>query len=170
VHVLILDRETAKVLLDATFAGDIRTLDPCTEDAAWRLLSKVLSATCDDGKLGENDKYAVEFGRTFEANRVEPLPSAFLVGNLDGEMLAKFALAVPWRASISARLAQSCSQRNDSERSQNISINDPAWSDSARPRAAYVFRAGPPSHSCRTRCRVFAATFLHPGRPADPRA
>ena len=24
------------------------------------------------------------------------------VGNLDGEMLAKFALAVPWRASISA--------------------------------------------------------------------
>lgn len=71
---------------------------------------KVLSTACDDGKLGENDKYAVEFGRTFKANRVEPLPSAFLVGNLDGEMLAKFALAVPWRASISARPAQSCSQ------------------------------------------------------------
>jgi hypothetical protein len=64
---------------------------------------KVLSTACDDGKLGENDKYAVEFGRTFKANRVEPLPSAFLVGNMDGEMLAKFALAVPWRASATAR-------------------------------------------------------------------
>jgi hypothetical protein len=72
---------------------------------------KVLRAACDDGKLGEKDKYAVEFCRTVEANRVEPLSSVSSSQIWTARCLPSSRSRVPWRASISARPAQSCSQR-----------------------------------------------------------
>ena len=61
----------------------------------------ILCAACD-GILGSYDDYAIEICRTFE-KRSTKFDHLFLMRDVDGDKLAKFALAVLWRASISAR-------------------------------------------------------------------
>lgn len=61
----------------------------------------ILCASCD-GTLGEYDDYAIEVCRRFGADHVAQ-NEMFTMSNVNGDTLAKFVLAVLWRASISAR-------------------------------------------------------------------
>jgi hypothetical protein len=61
----------------------------------------ILCAKCD-GVLGYYDDYAIEVCRRFKSDHVVQ-GDMFSVLNVDGDKLAKFVLAVLWRASISSR-------------------------------------------------------------------
>ena len=61
----------------------------------------ILCGPCDS-HLGQFDDYGVEISRRFEADHTS-LVDQFYMPNVDGDKLAKFALAVLWRASISKR-------------------------------------------------------------------
>jgi hypothetical protein len=62
---------------------------------------EILCAKCD-GQLGHYDDYAIKVCRTFDTKHSE-FDGRFLMPDIDGDKLAKFALAVLWRASISTR-------------------------------------------------------------------
>ena len=62
--------------------------------------SNILCGPCDS-HLGQFDDYGVEFCRRFEAEHTLREGGEFYMPNVDGDKLAKFALAVLWRASIS---------------------------------------------------------------------
>jgi hypothetical protein len=61
----------------------------------------ILCSTCD-GALGDFDKYAIEFCRALPVAAIDR-GAYWEVLNEDGDKLAKFALAVLWRASLSRR-------------------------------------------------------------------
>jgi hypothetical protein len=61
----------------------------------------ILCATCD-GILGGYDGYAIDVCRAFDMKHSE-FDGLFLMLDIDGDKLAKFALAVLWRAFIAAR-------------------------------------------------------------------
>jgi hypothetical protein len=64
---------------------------------------EILCAKCD-GQLGHYDDYAIKVCRTFDAKHREFDDGRFLLPDINGDKLAKFALAVLWGASISTRL------------------------------------------------------------------
>jgi hypothetical protein len=61
----------------------------------------ILCAKCD-GKLGDYDGYAIDVCRIFDRKQSE-FDGRFLMRHIDGDKLAKFVLAVLWRASVSTR-------------------------------------------------------------------
>jgi hypothetical protein len=63
---------------------------------------QILCAACD-GKLGQYDDYALEVFRRFPDERVLSDDGTFTMINVNGDDLAKFILAVLWRASVSPR-------------------------------------------------------------------
>jgi len=60
----------------------------------------ILCAT-HDAALGVYDDYGIEFCRTFSSRVQHPAPNIWRVGNVDGDRLTRFWLAVLWRFSIS---------------------------------------------------------------------
>jgi hypothetical protein len=62
----------------------------------------ILCAKCDNF-LGTYDKYAIDLIRDFGGKHTTHPGDVFIMPDIDGDALAKFVLAVLWRASISAR-------------------------------------------------------------------
>jgi hypothetical protein len=64
---------------------------------------QILCASCD-GALGLYDDYAVDVSRRFLAGEhVVAADGTYTLSNVDGDLFAKFALAVLWRASVTSR-------------------------------------------------------------------
>jgi hypothetical protein len=87
-----------KAIIAVNANGGIRK--PKAQDGVF---DPAILCACCDRALGVFDQYGIEFCRDFAANATR-LGDGWEVTNADGDRLAKFFLAILWRASISSRL------------------------------------------------------------------
>lgn len=97
----VIPRGFARDMMRASGFNMLVSMDEAQKTQHGIFDSNILCATCDN-IFGELDKYAVEVCRDF-GKRHHEFDNRFLMRDIDGDKLSKFALAVLWRASISKR-------------------------------------------------------------------
>ena len=97
----IIPRAFARDMMAAAGHNILASMDKAHKTQHGVYDPNILCAACD-GILGGYDDYAIEVCRTFDTKHSE-FDGRFLMRDIDRDKLAKFALAVLWRASISAR-------------------------------------------------------------------
>jgi hypothetical protein len=97
----IIPRGFARDMMRASGYNMLASMDKAHKTQHGIFDPNILCANCD-GIIGAFDNYAIEVCRSFQKKHRE-FDDRFLMLDVDGDKLAKFALSVLWRASISNR-------------------------------------------------------------------
>lgn len=102
----IMPRGFARDMMGAGFTHNIQASLEFARPTQHGLYDRTILCSSCDGTLGAFDDLALEVSRDFAVRHIAVRLfgfDCFIMPNVDGDMFAKFALAVLWRGSISSR-------------------------------------------------------------------